>query len=726
MTKGRRPAPNRARRKWHPGPRFAILGCVRAKGKKSVPGRASPGRRQDAVFQHSAVSLWEEDITALRAAVRALQARIDVPLPAYLDAHPEFLREATRLVRVVDINEATLRLYEVQRKEDLLGPLSITLDLDDPVMLASIRDEILCIAGERTQYQHESTAVTPAGKKLSIIVEAFIPAEDDPYPHMLVSVIDVTEQRHAEQALYHSQQLLATLIDNLPDCVYLKDRESRFVLANRALARFMGVESPGELIGKTDGDFYPGGGADKFAADERCVMAEGRSFVNMEEAILSPTRGARKMLTTKVPLFDAEGRTTGLVGIGRDITEIRETEEALRRSEEQLNMARKLEAVGRLAGGIAHDFNNLLTVITGYADLLRGSLPEKSPLQPDLEQIKRSAQRAGALTSQLLAFSRRQARTPRVISLNEVVRGMEGMLARILGEDVRLVTRFAAGPGTITADPGQVEQVMMNLAANARDAMPLGGTITVETRNGTLEPGAVPPEFEGVPGEFVVLTVSDTGEGMDRETLGRIFEPFFTTKEMGKGTGLGLATVYGIVKQSGGFIFCDSAPGEGARFTLYFPRADEAPAGVDEPATEETRRAAAAAPRGGTETILLVEDEDAIRTFAAATLRGAGYTVSEAAGGSEALAAVSSGFAPDLLLTDVVMPVMNGRDLARRLQEARPTARVLYMTGHAESGVVHQGILDAGVALLQKPFGTAELLARVRRTLDAPGGRSGD
>jgi two-component system, cell cycle sensor histidine kinase and response regulator CckA len=822
-------------------------------GKKVSNGGAaahSEEQRYRAIFQRSAVSLWEEDITELRAAILALQPDGTSSLRDYLDKHPEFLRRATHLIKVIDVNDATLRLYEVARKEDLLGPLATTLDLDDTLMLSSLREEILLIAEGENLYTHESTAVTPGGKKLNIVVEAHIPGPDDAYPHMLVSVIDVTEQRRAEEALreserelHHSQQmlrsaldnipqrvfwkdlelrflgcnqafavdagladssaiagkddfqmpwhsmaeryraddrrvlatgvhllnyeepqvlsdgtelwvrtnkvplrdrdgkvvgllgtyeditermnlernlqrektLLLTLIDNLPDYVYLKDRESRFVLANRAIAHFMGLERPAQLIGRTDRDFYPQQDAEKFIADERRVIEEGRSIVNLEESIVTPVGSVRRVLTTKVPLVDAEGRITGLVGIGRDITEIRGTEEALRRSEEQLQLSSRLEAVGRLAGGIAHDFNNLLTVIKGYADLLEGSLAEKNPLRSDIQQIKRSAQRAGDLTAQLLAFSRRQVRTPRIIGLNEVIRGMEGMLARLIGEDIQLVTGFAEGLGSIKADPGQIEQVMMNLAANARDAMPLGGTITVETSNGTLGSGPTPPQFASIPGEFVLLTVSDTGEGMDRETMGKIFEPFFTTKEMGKGTGLGLATVYGIVKQSGGFIFCDSEPGKGTRFTLSFPRVNEQPAA-------DQRKQHGASPARGTESILLVEDEQAIRGFIAAALRNAGYTVKETRNGREALAAAQGGFAAKLLLTDVVMPLMNGRELGRRMQTRFPGVKILYMSGYTEGPVVHQGILDPGIDFMAKPFDAEELLARVRRALDTEAG----
>ncbi|MDB4946967.1 MAG: Blue-light-activated protein [Labilithrix sp.] len=390
---------------------------------------------------------------------------------------------------------------------------------------------------------------------------------------------------------------------------------------------------------------------------------------------------------------------------------IAHTEDVTERSmlEEQLRQAQKMEAVGRLAGGIAHDFNNLLSVIMSYADLTIDGLRRGDPMRDDLEEIGTAARKAAALTKQLLAFSRKQVLQPRVIDLGNVVGEMQPMLARLLGEDVALTVAAAPDLGRVLADPGQMEQVVMNLAVNARDAMPEGGKLTLEIAN--VEVGA--ERLGVVPGPYVVLRVSDTGTGMDARTRARVFEPFFTTKEVGKGTGLGLATVFGIAHQSGGHVAVRSELGAGTTFEVYVPRT--------------TRIASAHAPsvvsavRGGTETILLVEDEEQVRHVGCATLRRKGYQVIEAANGGEAfLIAADYASRIDLILTDVVMPRMSGRKLVEHLATGRPEMKVLYTSGYTDDAIIHHGVFDERVPFLQKPFTPDTLLRKVREVLDAP------
>ena len=381
--------------------------------------------------------------------------------------------------------------------------------------------------------------------------------------------------------------------------------------------------------------------------------------------------------------------------------------------EQQLRQAQKMEAVGRLAGGIAHDFNNLLTAIFGYADLLAEDLPPGSPAQADVEEIRTAANRASALTRQLLAFSRQQVLQPVVLNVNDVVRDLENMLQRVLGEDVELEARFATDLGNARADPGQLEQVILNLAVNARDAMPTGGKLTIETANVDLDEHYAQTHRPVVPGRYVMIAVSDTGIGMDAATQARMFEPFFTTKEPGKGTGLGLATAYGIVKQSGGYIWVYSEVGGGATFKIYLPRVD-APAEV-----------AAAPPElgtvVGTETVLLAEDDPLLLPLARDVLKRLGYTVLEARTPADAVAvAQAHGGVIHLLISDVVMPGESGLQLARRLLEVRPNLRVLYMSGYSDEAVVRHGLLDPGTTFLQKPFTPATLARKVRELLDAP------
>ena len=415
---------------------------------------------------------------------------------------------------------------------------------------------------------------------------------------------------------------------------------------------------------------------------------------------------------------DSLGRARRLRGAMIDITNQKHALDALRRREQQLRQAQKLEALGRLAGGIAHDFNNLLTAIQGHTSLMLAELEEGDAHRADLQEIKRAAERAASLTRQLLAFSRKQVLQPKIVDLNVIVQEMEKLLRRVIGEDIELVVLQEPSLGRALADPGQLEQVVMNLVVNARDAMPCGGRITIETANVDLDertaqrlPGPIRP------GPYVMLAVTDTGHGMDKETQSRIFEPFFTTKE--KGTGLGLSTVYGIVKQSGGYIWVYSEPGQGTTFEVYLPRVEA----VAEPATGADRLGEA---RGGSETILVVEDEGAVRDLVRRSLERKGYTVLCASSTDEALTLGSRRDRPiHLLLTDVVMPQMSGYELARRLTLLRPEMRVLYMSGYPENGTAQRAMMEPGAWLLEKPFTPYELTSAVRRVLDRPVGVNG-
>jgi CheY-like chemotaxis protein len=372
-----------------------------------------------------------------------------------------------------------------------------------------------------------------------------------------------------------------------------------------------------------------------------------------------------------------------------------------------------MEAVGRLAGGVAHDFNNLLTVIISYAELLlREQLPDET-FRSDLEQIRKAADGAAALTKQLLAFSRQQVVQPRAVRLEDVITTAESLLRRMLGEDISLHLNLNEAPATVMIDPGQLEQVLLNLAANARDAMPTGGELTLETDVVFLDEDYTRLHYPATPGTYAVVSVSDSGIGMDKETQARIFEPFFTTKEIGRGTGLGLAMVYGIVKQAGGFIWVYSEPGNGSTFRLYFPIVDKAPEHIDRPAESMDVL-------GGSESVLIIEDSAIVRSLAADILNRYGYRTIEAPGSKEALEWVASHEGTiDLILTDVVMPELSGREVATRLLKVRPHARVLFMSGYAQDAVLRHGVLTAGVAYIQKPFTPSQLARKVREVLDS-------
>ncbi|MBW8004016.1 MAG: response regulator [Planctomycetes bacterium] len=408
-----------------------------------------------------------------------------------------------------------------------------------------------------------------------------------------------------------------------------------------------------------------------------------------------------------------KGVVDGFVSIITDITERKQAEAALLESEEQLRQAQKMESIGRLAGGVAHDFNNLLTTIIGYSELISMEEDLNDTTKEGVQEIKNSAERAAALTQQLLAFSRKQVLKPHVIDLNLLITKLGSMLKRLVSEDINLTTELGSNLGNIKADPGQVEQVIMNLVVNARDAMPEGGAITIETLGVNLDESYHQQHPEVIPGDYVLLAVSDTGHGMDEETQSQVFEPFFTTKEVGKGTGLGLSTVYGIVKQSGGFIWVYSKLEQGTTFKIYLPQ-------ITGTKKQHESRPQKKDPMGGTETILLVEDEESLRKMAGKILKGYGYCVIEADDGMDALEIVNKKDYPeiDLLVTDVIMPKMGGKELSEKLFEEYPKLKVVYISGYTDNAIAHHGVLDEGVSLLQKPFSSESLAEKVREILD--------
>jgi two-component system cell cycle sensor histidine kinase/response regulator CckA len=510
---------------------------------------------------------------------------------------------------------------------------------------------------------------------------------------------DIHDYKMAVENLERSEREYRGLFEQANDAILILDAESERVLdVNERACQLYGF-SCDELVG------LPASALAKDAGAFRTFVAETLEgeAPNRVDAVHVRKDGAQMHLEMQASAIAYQGRPA-VLSINRDVT-------ARRRLEEQFLQAQKMEAVGRLAGGVAHDFNNLLTVIGGYSELIRSRLKPGDPLHSDVDEIRQASARAAALTEQLLAFSRKQVLRPQPLDLGEVVSRLARMLERVIGEDVHLVLDLDAEPVRTVADPHQVEQALLNLAVNARDAMPDGGTLTIQTCTRDLSEPLPRAGFEIAPGRYAVLTVADTGTGMDEGTLSHLFEPFFTTKEQGKGTGLGLSTVYGIVKQSDGYLDVSTAVGEGTTFTIYLPR-------IEEPAREK-REEEVAHRSSGAETVLLVEDESGVRHLVSRMLRSSGYTVLEASDGAEALDLCRTHDGPiDLLLTDVVMPKMYGQELARQVRELLPGLKVLYMSGYSEDLVAARGAFEEGSSYIAKPFRPDDLLRSVRDALD--------
>ncbi|HSI11190.1 MAG TPA: response regulator [Chthoniobacter sp.] len=520
-----------------------------------------------------------------------------------------------------------------------------------------------------------------------------------------------TERRQAEARLQHSQAQLAQAQQIAHVGSWEWDIAADLVTWSDETARLYGQSAAdvGSPMEKCFRRLHPDDVARSRSVMEQ-AMRELKPF-ECEHRVLLPDGTERILHGRGEIIADENGKPVRMIGTAQDITAARKTAEALRRSDEQLRQAQKMEAVGRLAGGVAHDFNNLLTVVTGYSEFLLLRLEEKSPLRREAEEIQRAAERAAALTRQLLAFSRKQVLQPRVLDLNEVVSGMEKMLVRLIGEDIELRSVFEGDLGQVRADHGQIEQVILNLVVNARDAMPRGGKLTIQTANVFLDQKTVFRNRGLEIGDYVMLAISDTGVGMTDEVKAHLFEPFFSTKGVGKGTGLGLATCYGIVCQSEGDIRVYSEPGSGTTFKIYLPRLMERTieTAAPKPSNEMPR---------GTESILMVEDDAAVRKLASAVLSRCGYRIHEAGNAVEALALIERHPPFDLVITDVVMPQMSGKELHTEIMKRMPTVQVLFISGYTDDALAHHGVLDEGLSFLEKPFSPARLAQKVRTVLD--------
>jgi len=639
----------------------------------------------------------EEGRLSAEKALRDTKTRLE----AFLDNSPAvaFLKDDQG--RHVYINQPFVRMFQ-RDSRSLIG--ATAFDIFPAEVAHQLHAHDALVLETNRPVETIEIVPTPDGVAHSWLVYKFVVQETSGKRFLGGMALDITKHQLDEQTLRRQQALLQNIIQHIPCAVFWKDTNGVYLGCNTRNAQDFGAKSPEELIGLTDLDFHvKPEEAEFYRSCDREVMTTGRPLLDIEETQHRRDGSKAFLLTSKVPLRDGD-EVVGVLGIYADVTE-------RKRLEEQVRQSQKMEAIGQLAGGVAHDFNNLLCVINGYGQLLLNDMQADDPSAAPVREIVRAGERAAGLTRQLLAFGRKAIIEPKVLDLKEVVSDLERMLSRIIGEDVEFATRIDPAPALIKADPGHIEQIIMNLVVNARDAMPQGGKLTLAVRAVELDKSYAAAHPEARPGPHVLLAVTDTGKGMDRATMARIWEPFFSTKGE-KGCGLGLATVYGAVRQNGGHIDVSSELGRGTTFMVYLPRAPERRRVVPTPLD------AAALPRGN-ERILLVEDEAAVRELARRILQGCGYEVLTAANGPDALLAAQeySGVI-ELVVTDVVMPQMGGRETANQLTRMRPGIRVLYMSGYTDDSVVRHGILEHEVAFLSKPFSALALAEKVRAVLD--------
>ena len=782
-------------------------------------------RYQD-LFCNAPISLWEEDFSAGKARVEQLKAEGVTDFEAYFDENPEEVIHLSSLVKVVDVNLASVALHRAPSKEALMSGLAQTFGEDSLIVF---KKELLAFISGAQTFSHDSRVYTLDGQAIDINISVNIATNaTETWDKFFVSIVDITERTKVENALKNSEDEYRNLIQEAPIGILVTKQAGTIVYANPSMSVMLGYESEQALFGKhtlsiihpdfhqkaknrlaklkkpntkvpgaeekfirKDGSLvdvivvgqsiiYEGEPAiqgyvydisDKVSANKALseseeryrqlvdfspygilVYVEGKSvFANqtlanmmgadsvqdilgksildyihpddqamviqrMQNSLLYDTPAPpveERLIRFDGEILPAEVSSAPIIYQGQKaVMAIAQDIRSRKSLENQLRQAQKMEAVGRLAGGVAHDFNNLLTAISGYTGLIQYQLPKNSKLRQDVDEIQKAVKHASGLTRQLLAFSRQQVLQPIVLDINSTIYETQKLLRRIIGEDIELETILTEDSGHIKADPGQIEQVIINLAVNARDAMPADGKLTIETKAIHLDESYCKQHSEITPGYYIRLAISDNGEGIPTEVLPHIFEPFFTTKEQDKGTGLGLATVHGIVKQSNGHIWVYSEINHGTTFKVYFPLINE-----DESLLEPPSESIA---QTGSEVILLVEDEALVRNLSKKTLKQFGYSVLEAANADEALQILKNYSGTiDLLLTDVIMPgSLNGKELAAVVQKSNPNIAVLFMSGYTDNVVLHHKILEPGLDFIQKPFSPISLSIKIRSILD--------
>ncbi len=616
-----------------------------------------------------------------------------------------------RTRRFIDVNDVMCEYTGYTSEEFLaLDPLQLLAEESVGLFLQRQAD---ILAGIPVSPSVEFKVRGKNGREFWILIHVNYTVDRDGPLAATVIAHDITDRKRAEEALRESEEWYRVLVETSPDSILAYDLSGKILAASNQTARMYGVSSTAEFLAEVGTVFalLTEEGRAAAAANFGHTLERGRSEKNEYRVRLRDGSLIDTEINSSL-VRSASGEPFAFISVVRDITERKRAEEERDRLQMQLLQAQKMESVGRLAGGVAHDFNNILGAIMGYADLALLQAEPGSRLHHSLQEILKAARRSADLTAQLLAFARRQVANPKVMNLNDTLQGMLKMLQRLIGEDIDLAWIPGHGLGNVKIDASQVDQVLANLLVNARDAISGPGRVTIETRNVTADRDFCARHGDVAPGDYVLLSVSDTGCGMDRDALDHLFEPFFTTKEVGKGTGLGLATVFGIVQQNGGLINVYSEPGRGTTFRIYLPRVAGGPAGLSAENAESE-------PRRGEETVLVAEDEEVLLNLTRDMLQELGYRVLTARTPVLAIQrAGEQGDGIDLLLTDVVMPGMNGKELADRLRSLRPGLKCLFMSGYPANVIAHHGILDEGVSFLQKPFSLQVLAEVVRRVLD--------
>jgi len=654
-------------------------------------------QRYRTLFEESPVALWEMDLSGLKTHIENLKNRGIHDFENYFRKHRRQLKTLARSIKVIDLNQAALALNQIRSKQQYLDRFSSFFNAE---ALQGFIKSFTKIAEGETKGQMDASSIDFQENRRDIRLKwAVVSGHESSWERVYIAVEDIARQKEAEKGM----RILSVALEQSPLSIILTDPDGTIEYVNPQFTRVSGYSAE-EALGRNPRILKSGEQPTEFYKELWDTITSGETWhgefhnrkkdgtLFWEEAAIGP-------------VFNQQGTIRSFIALKMDITQRKVLSE-------QLNQSQKMESIGRLAGGVAHDFNNLLTIINGYSELIMRKIGKDHAFYTQIKQIAAAGKRAGSLTEQLLAFSRKQIIQPKILDLNLQISDTKKMLQRLIGEDIVLKTKLDERLGLIKADPGQINQIIMNLAVNARDAMPKGGKLVIKTTNFFIDKKYGQTHSGVKPGPYALLMVSDTGIGMDQEIRRHIFEPFFTTKGQGKGTGLGLSTVYGIIKQNHGYIQVYSNPGQGTTFKIFLPIVNKGPEGIHLENIEVKDVC-------GSETILVVEDEEDVRALAIHILRDKGYRILEAAHGHEALTLFDKmDYKIDLLLTDVVMPGMSGKELSEKLIRHNPEIKVIYTSGYTDEAISHYGVLQDGLVFIQKPYEATKLLRLVRETLD--------